>query len=268
MLHPKWVHFLRDFEVAIILENMEKEVGNEVNVLEIGGGDGYMASKISQKGYRITSVDPFPRRPSYYNVKKMNAENLEYPDNKFDIVFSSNVLEHIKNLRKVLSEMIKVLKPNGIMIHSVPTPVCTFATIIAQPISYFRNIILLLEGKVSFGINRDKIKGNKKVFMIKVVKLFRILNPIKIFWGPGHGVSRNRLRSLWIWRRSYWKNIFNMNGISVKSVNAVPLFFSMHKIFPRKFLGIRKYLGRKGLNCVDLYVLAFKGHKRDYVMED
>jgi 2-polyprenyl-3-methyl-5-hydroxy-6-metoxy-1,4-benzoquinol methylase len=263
MLHPEWSHFLKDFEVAIILEILEKEVGNEAIVLEIGGGDGYTASKISQKGYRVISIDPSPRRPSYYNVEKMSAENLiGYPNNKSDVVFSSNVLEHIENLGEALSEMKRVLKPNGIMIHSVPTPACTFATMLAQPISYFRSIVLSLKDKVSVDVKREtldkipfKIKDNKKVLIIKIVKLLRTLNPINIFWGSGHGASKSRLRSLWIWRRSYWKNIFNMNGLSVKSIYTVPFFMSMHKIFPGKFLGIRKYLGKHGLQVDDIYVL-------------
>ena len=42
-----------------------------------------------------------------------NAENLNFPDNEFDLVFSNSVLEHVKNPKKALQEMYRVIKPGG-----------------------------------------------------------------------------------------------------------------------------------------------------------
>ncbi len=43
-----------------------------------------------------------------------------YEDNRFDAVLCSHVLEHIKDDRKALSEIYRILKPNGFAIIMVP----------------------------------------------------------------------------------------------------------------------------------------------------
>ena len=49
------------------------------------------------------------------NFKVMDAENLTYEDNKFDIIVSYNSLSYL-DLEKSYSELSRVLKPNGILI--------------------------------------------------------------------------------------------------------------------------------------------------------
>jgi SAM-dependent methyltransferase len=41
------------------------------------------------------------------------GEAIPFPDNRFDVVYSSNVLEHVQEPPKVIAEMIRVLKPGG-----------------------------------------------------------------------------------------------------------------------------------------------------------
>lgn len=41
------------------------------------------------------------------------GEAIPYPDDDFDIVYSSNVLEHVGDPAKVVSEIVRVLKPGG-----------------------------------------------------------------------------------------------------------------------------------------------------------
>jgi len=43
-----------------------------------------------------------------------------YPDEKFDFILCSHVLEHIENDRKALSEIYRILKPYGVAIIMVP----------------------------------------------------------------------------------------------------------------------------------------------------
>lgn len=47
---------------------------------------------------------------------KMNAEKLEFDDGFFDTVAISNSLHHMKDLDKVLEEMMRVLKPGGMFL--------------------------------------------------------------------------------------------------------------------------------------------------------
>ena len=52
---------------------------------------------------------------------KLDITNMElYENDRFDIILCSHVLEHIENDRKALSEIFRVLKPNGFAIIMVP----------------------------------------------------------------------------------------------------------------------------------------------------
>ncbi len=48
------------------------------------------------------------------------GEKIPFPDNGFDFIFSSSVLEHVQNPKKVLDECLRVLKPGGVMMISYP----------------------------------------------------------------------------------------------------------------------------------------------------
>lgn len=51
------------------------------------------------------------------------ADKLDFPDNTFDMVYSSHVLEHFykADTQRVLNEWVRVLKPGGIIRLSVPS---------------------------------------------------------------------------------------------------------------------------------------------------
>jgi ubiquinone/menaquinone biosynthesis C-methylase UbiE len=49
-------------------------------------------------------------------LKKGSATKIPYPDNYFDLVVSSEVIEHVPNTKKALKEMIRVTKPGGNLI--------------------------------------------------------------------------------------------------------------------------------------------------------
>jgi ubiquinone/menaquinone biosynthesis C-methylase UbiE len=45
---------------------------------------------------------------------------MPFSDNSYDLVFLIEVLEHVHNPQKALSEIYRVLKPGGTLIFSVP----------------------------------------------------------------------------------------------------------------------------------------------------
>ncbi len=48
------------------------------------------------------------------------AEYLPYRDEVFDVVFCYTVLEHVRDVRQSLEEMVRVIKPGGVVIISTP----------------------------------------------------------------------------------------------------------------------------------------------------
>ncbi len=225
-------------------------------ILEIGAGDGYMSNALSEAGFDVTATDPAPRTPLRYNVKEMNGYDIKFEDSSFDIILSSNVLEHINDLPKALTEMKRVLKPDGIMVHSVPTVYCNLATMIIQPLAYLKNLYLLFSGKAKIKVNKNRSKLFQVLHICYKI-VFNFLNPLRIFISKGHGVSRNRFWALYIWRRANWKEQFKNADLEVATIVKVPYLYSMHKVFPFRMDKVRHKIGNK-FNSVDIYLLQKK----------
>ncbi|WP_196890908.1 class I SAM-dependent methyltransferase [Aureivirga marina] len=51
---------------------------------------------------------------------KADICDLPFEDNSFDIVFCNHVLEHIEDDKKAMSELFRVMKPNGFGIFQIP----------------------------------------------------------------------------------------------------------------------------------------------------
>jgi ubiquinone/menaquinone biosynthesis C-methylase UbiE len=49
---------------------------------------------------------------------ELNPYRLPYEDNTFDIIYSEDVFEHVRNYPETISEISRVLKPDGICIHT------------------------------------------------------------------------------------------------------------------------------------------------------
>jgi ubiquinone/menaquinone biosynthesis C-methylase UbiE len=95
--------------------------------LDIGCGDGHWSEKIKTKGYTVTSVDIPREYPNedwdapYSNTLYADAgKELPFPDASFELVWSSEVIEHVTNFRTMLSEIERVLKPGGWAIITTP----------------------------------------------------------------------------------------------------------------------------------------------------
>jgi SAM-dependent methyltransferase len=53
-------------------------------------------------------------------VRNENLECLTFSDNRFDLLINSDVLEHVNDLDKALSEIKRVLKPGGYHVFTIP----------------------------------------------------------------------------------------------------------------------------------------------------
>lgn len=63
----------------------------------------------------VTRVKNWSKGISYQDI-----QNLKYKDNSFDLVLHSEVLEHVNDPQKALTECLRVLKKGGICIFTVP----------------------------------------------------------------------------------------------------------------------------------------------------
>ncbi|MBI5862205.1 MAG: class I SAM-dependent methyltransferase [Rhodocyclales bacterium] len=107
------------------------------SVLEIGGGNGYQAAVLKSWGLAVVSIDidtqgAWTKR--YFDVVGYDGKTIPIADGKVDVIFSSNVLEHIAEdaLQALFTDMRRVLVPGGFAVHLVPTPVWRLWTIMAH----------------------------------------------------------------------------------------------------------------------------------------
>jgi 2-polyprenyl-6-hydroxyphenyl methylase / 3-demethylubiquinone-9 3-methyltransferase len=96
--------------------------------LEVGCGGGLFCEEISKLGFSTTGIDPSQQSIiSAINHAKQSdlpiqyitgtGESLPLPNKYFDVVFCCDVLEHVQDLPRVISEISRVLKPGGIFIY-------------------------------------------------------------------------------------------------------------------------------------------------------
>lgn len=96
--------------------------------LEVGCGGGILTEEICKMGFATTGIDPSDSsihtasnhaRAGGLDIKyeKGTGENLPYAGQSFDCVFCNDVLEHVQDLPKVISEISRVLKPRGIFLY-------------------------------------------------------------------------------------------------------------------------------------------------------
>lgn len=85
-------------------------------VLEIGCGRGHVAKRVQGLSPETFGIDLNAQAVENgvtRNLKTMSAENIGFPDNAFDKIYSFHTIEHVSNIAKALGEMARVLKPGG-----------------------------------------------------------------------------------------------------------------------------------------------------------
>lgn len=123
--HPSpLVRFIERRRVEILLEELQLRPG--LKVLEVGCGAGNILEQISDCELHGIDISPYilekarRRLGVRATIAKGDAEDLPFEDQTFDRVYCSEVLEHVLDPGKVLAEMRRVTKNNGVAVASVP----------------------------------------------------------------------------------------------------------------------------------------------------
>ena len=91
-------------------------------ILDIGSGTGDFLATAKNKGWEITGIEPNEKAKNIAISKGVPfTENLEkLKNNSFDVITMWHVLEHVPNIKQQISELKRLLKPNGTIIIAVP----------------------------------------------------------------------------------------------------------------------------------------------------
>lgn len=83
-------------------------------VLDVGAGPAEFARAFRAAGARYVPVDHDPTVESVrHGGVVATAAALPFPDRSVDVVFSSNVWEHVRNPEEVADELVRVTRPGG-----------------------------------------------------------------------------------------------------------------------------------------------------------
>jgi 2-polyprenyl-3-methyl-5-hydroxy-6-metoxy-1,4-benzoquinol methylase len=138
---PSPVHSI--FTPAIM--RMLGENSNGRRVLDVGCGNGFLCGEFHRRGWNVTGIDLSPTgialaRSTYPEVRfeQIAADmdmlkNLEA--NEFDVVVSTEVIEHVYAPRDYALGCFHALKPGGTLICTTPYH------------GYFKNLAISLAGK-------------------------------------------------------------------------------------------------------------------------
>ncbi len=249
MFNVEFLHVIREFEYKIIISRFALGA----RVLEIGGGTGYQAKRLTEDGYAVDSIDIPDSNYSgqhEFPVRPYDGRNIPFPDGSFDVVFSSNVLEHVTDLTYLQLEMKRVLKPGGVCVHLMPSGTWRFWTNIAHYVELVQRLLGLAPRLVPKGFSKRALQDALSVLrvMAGTAKRYAIV--------PRHGETGNALSEIATFSSRHWTRHFSKQHFVIDEVTPIGLFYTGHMVFgPRLSIGARKKLANWfGSACV-IYVV-------------
>ena len=102
--------------------------GRKLDILDVGTGTGFFAVLLAQQGHRVEGIDLTPamleearrlakQRNLGITFREMDAQNLDYPNDSFDVVISRNLTWTLPDPESAYAEWFRVLKPGGVLLN-------------------------------------------------------------------------------------------------------------------------------------------------------
>lgn len=198
------------------------------SVLEVGAGAGWQSRELSRLGFEVEAVDiPASNfaQSRIWKVRDFDGTNLPFEDGSFDIVFTSNVLEHVEDLPALLADMARVLRTGGMMIHVVPSASWRLWTSITYYPHLVRRALLRALGTRGGGGARGGVppqSGGKSGGGGLIARLR----------APVHGNAASPFAELLEFRRSAWAQRLHLANGTLER-RPTRLFYSGYQLFAR-----------------------------------
>lgn len=126
---------LRRYVHSAQYESILNYVEPGTSVLDAGCGEGNLSIKMAEKGAMVTACDisqpninnaiAYANKNGIFGISFVccDLEHLPFPDNSFDLVISSHVLEHLPDFDTGLKEIMRVTRRRAVVaIPTLPNP--------------------------------------------------------------------------------------------------------------------------------------------------
>ena len=152
--------------MEMISASAKRVEGEKVRILDIGCGNGSLSNLIAQRGYEVVGVEESESgvkiaQQSYPDCEFIAASIYDFPyqqlQNSFDIIISTEVIEHLPYPRELAKVAKRCLKNDGTVILTTPYH------------GYFKNLVLAITGKLDKHFTVLWDGGHIKFFSVKTL---------------------------------------------------------------------------------------------------
>lgn len=245
-----FLHTIREEELNKAITEMAyllKEGLHKPTLLEIGAGTGHQAKILSNRGFQVQAID-LPNS-AYKNLREFeiteyNGKTLPCSLESVDIIFSSNVLEHIDDIDSFLKEIHRVGCKNGAIIHILPSSSWRFWSIVA----YYPWTIKKVITKI--------IAPSPNTALISSLEAPVKINFLSYLFPQPHGERGNVLSEIYYFSEYWWKKKFIENNFYIKKTLPNDIFYTDASLFGSSIsLSFRKTLARLLGSSCKIYIL-------------
>jgi SAM-dependent methyltransferase len=185
------------------------------NLLEIGAGTGWQAKALAAVGYEVEAIDLPAKcgisghaKAREWPIRNYDGSHIPFADDSFDILYSSNVLEHVVELDSLAADMKRVLRPGGIALHLVPNPQWRLLSLLTyypgQALDFVR-WLRRSKSPVAQSSAATSLRGNPSL----LGKAAHRLLP------PTHGAQGTPVGEIRRFSKRYWDKFFDRTGWAV-----------------------------------------------------
>jgi SAM-dependent methyltransferase len=117
-----------DYNAPIALLSIIEGLPRDARVLELGAGGGFLGARLEALGFTnviltdftATSLAALCGRAPSATLVACDAAALPFASGAFDVVISSDVIEHIPDVEAHIAEVVRVLTPGGSYLLKTP----------------------------------------------------------------------------------------------------------------------------------------------------
>lgn len=125
---PNEAQFIWEQIISAIRKAERTDLLQNPTVLDLGGRAGEFSKQLAKQGIKSVSLDKEHTGTNKgANQVRANAYKMPFPSGSFDIIHSNSLFDAMYNLdyAQLLPEIVRVLKPNGILSVFAPRPLPT-----------------------------------------------------------------------------------------------------------------------------------------------